>query len=225
MNIKEWALADRPREKLYQQGPKQLTTAELLAIILGNGTRNQSAVALAKSILAKAENNLDKLAQLSIADLTSIKGVGPAKSITIKALMELSNRKNATTPLVTGKITSSQDAFSILENHYADLQVEEFWVIYLNRANKVISATKLSTGGVSATIVDPKLIFHQALAKLATGIIISHNHPSGNLKPSQQDIALTNKIKTAAKNLDINLLDHLIVAGNNYYSFADEGKL
>ena len=151
MNIKEWALEDRPREKLYQQGSKHLTTAELLAIILGNGTRDQSAVALAKSILAKAENNLNKLATLSIAELTTIKGVGPAKSITIKALMELSNRKNIETPTFKSKITSSKDAFSILENHFADLQVEEFWVVFLNRANKVISSSKLSI--ILATIL------------------------------------------------------------------------
>ena len=224
MNIKEWALEDRPREKLYQQGAKQLTNVELLAIILSSGTRSLSAIDLAKNILSGVSNDLDQLANQEIGDLKKIKGIGPAKAVTIKAVMELANRKGKGSH-VRQKITCSQDAYNILYPFFADLNVEEFWVICLNRANKVLSKKKLSIGGLTGTVVDPKVIFRYALTHSATAIILAHNHPSGNLFPSQVDIRLTEKIKAAAKNLDISVFDHLIFAGGSYYSFADEGQL
>lgn len=225
MNIKSWALEDRPREKLFQWGPKQLTTAELLAIVLGNGTRDISAVQLAKSILSAADNNLEKLSSLSINQLKEIKGVGPAKAVTIKAVLELANRKLSSESSEREQVTSSNEAFNILAPNFADLETEEFWVIYLNRANKVITKSRISLGGVSALIVDPKVIFREALSLLASSIVIAHNHPSGNLKPSQQDINITKKIFAAAQNLDINLLDHIILAGGSFFSFADNGMI
>lgn len=224
MKIKEWALEDRPREKLYQKGAKQLTNAELLAIVLATGTKSMSAVELAKSILQKAGNNVDDLAAMEYPELLKIKGVGPVKALTIKAVMELSNRRQIKDKK-HNKITCSYDAYSFLRSYYKDLKVEQFWVLYLNRANCVINIKKMSEGGVSGTVVDPKVIFHHALAHLASGIILSHNHPSGNLKPSQADMAITRKISEAAKNLDIVLNDHLIISDDAYYSFMDEGKM
>ncbi len=225
MIIKEWALEDRPREKLYQNGPKQLTNAELLAIIIGSGTKSLSAVELAKNILSHANNDLDQLSTMNISNMCKIKGIGPAKAITIKAVLELANRKGQINHVHKKKITSSHDAFRMLQPSFADLNIEEFWVLFLNRANKVIGKNKISEGGVSATVVDPKVIFHHALSHFATGIILAHNHPSGNLVPSEQDISITQKIAISAKSLEINLFDHLIIAGGSYYSFADQGML
>lgn len=224
MNIKEWALEDRPREKLYQRGAKDLTDAELLAIIISSGTKSISALQLAKNILAASKNNLNLLAEKDIKSLCKIKGIGPAKAITIKAVMEMANRKVAH-KTKRRKITCSQDSFKELEIHFRDLNVEEFWILFLNRGNLVIGKQRLSVGGVSGTIVDPKVIFKKALDYLATGMVLAHNHPSGNLFPSHADLQITRKIVQAGKSLDISVYDHLIIAGDTYYSFADEGKL
>ncbi len=225
MVIKEWALEDRPREKLYQLGSKKLTNAELIAIILSTGSRSLSALDLAKQVLKKADNDLETLSRLSVKQLCELKGIGPAKAVTIKAVMELANRKKNNTPSKLQKITSSQDAYEQFQGIFNDLKVEEFWVIFLNRANAVISKLNISKGGVSGTVVDPKVIFHHALANLATGIILAHNHPSGNLKPSRADIDITNKLVAAGRHLDIKVFDHLIVTNSNYYSFADNSLI
>lgn len=224
MIIKEWALEDRPREKLYQHGAKQLTNAELLAIILSTGTKSISAVQLSQNILSFGGNDLEKLATMNISELKKIKGVGHVKAIKIKAVLELANRKGSAKTQFS-QIKCSGDAFEILKPIYADLNTEEFWVLYLNRANKVIAKKKLSLGGIAGTLVDIKVIFHHALVNFATAIVLSHNHPSGNLHPSQKDIELTKKICGAARQLDINVFDHLIVAGGYYNSFADSGLL
>jgi DNA repair protein RadC len=225
MNIKDWTLEDRPREKLYQKGAKQLSDAELLAIIISSGTRSVSALELAKGILSHADNNLDTLARKDITTLCKIKGVGPAKATAIKAVMELANRKNTSKSRAVAKITCSQDSFAALENVYKDLDVEEFWILYLNRANKVIGKFRVGVGGVTGVIVDSKIIYQKAINLMATGMILSHNHPSGNLKPSKNDIQVTNKLKEGGKHFDIVVYDHIIVAGKSYFSFADEGLI
>jgi DNA repair protein RadC len=225
MNIKQWAVEDRPREKLYQKGAKQLSDAELLSIIISSGTRSMSALELAREILKASDNNLDQLALKDVSNLCKIKGVGPAKATAIKAVMELANRKNSSNSNAIGKITCSQDSFDALEASYRDLEVEEFWILYLNRANKVIGKFRVGIGGVTGVIVDTKIIYRKAINLMATGLILSHNHPSGNLKPSQQDIMVTNKLKEAGKHFDINVYDHIIVAGSQYFSFADEGMI
>ncbi|GLR19133.1 RadC family protein [Portibacter lacus] len=224
MNIKEWAVEDRPREKLYRRGAKDLTDAELLAIIISSGTRSISALQLAKNILSESKNNLNLLAEKDIKTLCKIKGIGPAKAISIKAVMEMANRKAAHVTK-RRKITCSKDSYNELELHFRDLNVEEFWILFLNRGNIVIGKQRISIGGVTGTIVDPKVIYKKALDFLATGIILAHNHPSGNLVPSNADLQITRKIVDAGKSLDISVYDHLIIAGNSYYSFADEGKI
>lgn len=225
MNIKDWALEDRPREKLYQKGAKHLSDAELLAIIISSGTRSVSALELAKNILLKSDNNLDTLARKDIAALCKLKGVGPAKATAIKAVMELANRKNTSKSTAVVKITCSQDSFAALESSYKDLDVEEFWILYLNRANKIIGKFRVGIGGVTGVVVDSKTIFKKAINLMATGIILSHNHPSGNLKPSKNDIQVTHKLKEGGKHFDIVVYDHIIIAGRSYFSFADEGLL
>ncbi|MCL4110623.1 UNVERIFIED_CONTAM: hypothetical protein GTU68_060514 [Idotea baltica] len=224
MNIKEWALEDRPREKLYQKGAKDLTDAELLAIIISSGTKSISALQLAKNILAESKNNLNLLAEKDIKSLCKIKGIGPAKAVTIKAVMEMANRKRLQ-KAKRRKITCSNDSFKELEIHFQDLNIEEFWILFLNRGNIVIGKQRISIGGVTGTVVDPRVIFKQALEYLATGIVLSHNHPSGNLYPSNADLQITRKIVAAGKSLDITVYDHLIISGSSYFSFADEGKL
>jgi DNA repair protein RadC len=223
--IKQWAEDDRPREKLTTKGPAALTDAELMAILIGSGSRNESAVDLCKRILSSTQNNLSELAKLSIADLMKFKGIGDAKAITIVAALELGKRRRLAEAVKQEVITSSQTAYDLLLPVFEDLKYEEFWVIYLNRANKVIKKEKVSTGGVAGTVVDTKIIFKVAVELLASSIILAHNHPSGNLKPSQQDISLTRNIKQAAQLFDMNLFDHLIVTEHGYYSFADEGVL
>lgn len=225
MKMKNWALEDRPREKLYQNGPKHLTNAELLAVILTTGTKSISAVDLARNILSSSSNDLNALSRKNIKELCTIKGVGPAKAMMIRAVMELANRKEMVNSKIKDQICSSDDAFRMLKTKFLDLKVEEFWVIYLNRANKVIAQKKLSSGGISGTVVDPKVIFHNALSEFACGLILAHNHPSGNLKPSKSDIAITKKIKQAGEFLDISVLDHLIFSENRFFSFADEGLM
>lgn len=225
LNIKSWAKEDRPREKLLLKGTSALSDTELIAILLGTGTASMSAVDVAKTILQTVGNNLDDLARLSVKDLTKIKGIGQAKAITIVSALELGRRRKETNTQTRPKISGSKDAYDLLKGDLMDLAHEEFWVVLLNRANRIIKKQQISLGGVHGTVADPKIIFKLALEELASGIIVAHNHPSGNLIASQQDIDLTKKLKEAGKLLEIQLLDHLIVAGKNYYSFADEGVL
>lgn len=225
LGIKHWALEDRPREKLLQKGITALSDAELIAILIGSGTKTLSAVEVARLILQSVGNNLHELAKLSVKDLMKTKGIGEAKAISIVSALELGRRRKDHEPNEKPKIGSSQDAFDVIKGSLMDLPHEEFWVLYLNRANRVVHKKKISEGGVSGTVADPKIIYKSALENLASGIIVVHNHPSGNLTASQQDIALTKKLKEGAKALEIQLLDHLIIAGNTYFSFADEGMI
>lgn len=223
--IKNWAPEDRPREKLLLKGTTALSDAELIAILIGTGTSNLSAVEVSKKILQHVNYHLHDLARLSIRDLTKIKGIGEAKAVTIVAALELGRRRKETDVSEKPKISSSHDAFQQIAGDMIDLPHEEFWVLLLNRANRVIRKKRVSEGGVSGTVADPKIIFKMALEELASGLIVAHNHPSGNMKASQSDIDLTKKIKEAGKFLEIQLLDHLIVCGQKYYSFADEGMI
>ncbi len=225
LGIKGWAAEDRPREKLLLKGKSSLSDAELIAILLGTGTAALSAVDLAKKLLQTTENNLDVLARLGVKDLTKIKGIGEAKAISIVAALELGRRRKDLMPNEKPKITSSQDAYEQVKGELMDLPHEEFWVILTNRANRIIKKQQVSIGGVAGTVADPKLIFKLAVEELASGLILCHNHPSGNVAASQADIILTNKLKEAGKLLEIQVLDHIIVAGKRYFSFADEGML
>ena len=223
--IKSWAEEDRPREKLLLKGKASLSNAELLAILIGSGTRSLSAVDVSKLILKKANNDLNQLAKFGLKDLKEIKGIGEAKAISILSALELGRRRKASEQKQAPKITCSEDAYQLLQAHLIDLPHEEFWILLLNRANQVIKLERISAGGVSGTVADPKIIFKKALDQLASSIILAHNHPSGNLNPSQADISLTNKIKNAGKLLDINILDHLIITNTSFFSFADEGRM
>lgn len=225
LKIKEWALEDRPREKLLYKGIYALSDAELIAILLGSGNNEQSAVDLARDVLKLADNNLVKLGKLGIDDLQKLKGVGQAKAINILAALDLGRRRKSSLVDNDHKIRSSNDVYSIFHPLISDLSYEEFWLLYLNRSNKVISKLKISQGGISGTITDIRLILKRALEVLASSIIICHNHPSGNREPSDADRRITEKIKEAASYFDISLLDHLIVTDNGYYSFADKGEI
>ncbi|MGC1241774.1 MAG: DNA repair protein RadC [Chryseosolibacter sp.] len=225
LKIKSWSPEDRPREKLLSKGTPALSDAELVAILLGTGTTSTSAVELAKRVLQTVDNKLHDLARLSAKDLTKIKGIGEAKAISIVAALELGRRRNDGDSEEKPRIASSRDGFALLKAHLQDIHHEEFWIILLNRANRVIKKHQISQGGVAGTVADPKIIFKLALSELASGIILAHNHPSGNLTASQADIDLTKKIREAGKLLEIQVLDHLIVAGQKYFSFADEGML
>jgi DNA repair protein RadC len=221
--INQWAEDDRPREKLLLKGKAVLSDAELLAILLGSGTVSVSAVDLAKQILASTNHNLHELAKLSLKDLMKFKGIGEAKGITIISALELGRRRKNSEPKKRDKITASTDVHEIMSPYLLDAHREEFWVILLNRANEVIRTEKISEGGVSGTVADPKLIFKTALDHLASALILVHNHPSGNLKPSQADLQLTHKMKEAGKFLEIPVLDHVIFTDHGFYSFVDEG--
>lgn len=225
LKIKSWSPEDRPREKLLSKGTPVLTDAELVAILLGTGTTTASAVELAKRVLHTVDNNLNELGRLSVKDLTKVKGIGEAKAISIIAALELGRRRKDAGPEEKLHITGSRDCFDILKPHLQDLRHEEFWILMLNRANRLIKKHQVSQGGVAGTVADPKIIFKISLAELASGIILAHNHPSGNLTASQADIDLTKKLVEAGKLLEIQVLDHLIVAGQKYFSFADEGML
>lgn len=225
LKIKSWSPEDRPREKLLSKGTPVLSDAELVAILLGTGTATVSAVELAKRILQTVDNDLHQLGRLSVKDLMKVKGIGQAKAIGIIAALELGRRRRETEAEEKPRISGSRDCFNILKPHLEDLPHEEFWILLLNRANRMIRKYQVSQGGVAGTVADPKIIFKVAIAELASGIILAHNHPSGNLTASQADIELTKKIKEAGKLLEIQVLDHLIVAGQKYFSFADEGML
>lgn len=222
-NILSWAEEDRPREKLLLKGKAALSDAELIAILIGSGTRELSAVDLSKLILQSVNNNLNELAKLSINDLMKFKGIGDAKAISIAAALELGRRRKESETLKKAKVGSSADAYEATRPYLMDLQHEQFWVLLLNRANEVIRPQQISIGGVSGTVADPKMIFKAAIEHLASAIILVHNHPSGNLTPSQADKDLTKKVKEAGRTLDIPVLDHLIFSDNGYFSFADEG--
>ncbi len=223
--ILSWAEEDRPREKLLLKGKGALTDAELIAILIGSGTRDLSAVDVSKIILQKASNNLNELAKLSIKDLMKIKGIGEAKAISIAAALELGRRRKESEAIRKPRITSSKDAYDQIRAYLLDLPHEEFWVLLLSRSNEVIRPVQISQGGVSGTVADPKIIFKAALEHLASAMILVHNHPSGNLKPSEADKELTKRLVTSGKLLDIPILDHLIVTDHSYLSFADEGIL
>ena len=225
LNIKSWSPEDRPREKLMLKGTSALSDAELIAILIGSGTTTMSAVDLSKKLLTSVNNQLHDLAKLSVKDLMKMKGIGEAKAITIVAALELGRRRRDMDATEKPKISSSRDAYELLKANLLDLPHEEFWAVLVNRANRVIRKVQISQGGVAGTVADPKIIFKNAVEDLASGIIVAHNHPSGNLTASQADIDLTKKVKEGAKLLEMQLLDHLIIAGQKYFSFADEGLL
>ena len=223
--ITNWAEDDRPREKLMLKGKMALSDAELIAILLGSGSRNESAVGLSQRILASVENNLNVLGKQTIESLMKFKGIGKAKAITIVAAMELARRRRAEETVVLTTITSSKHIFLIMQPIIGELLYEEFWLLCLNNANKMIYKTQLSKGGITGTVVDIRMLFKIAFEQNAVRIVLVHNHPSGNLNPSQADIKLTEKIKVATQYLDLHLFDHVIIGENTYYSFADDLKL
>lgn len=224
LKIKDWAVEDRPREKLLLRGISSLSDAEIIAILIGSGTRNESAVELSKKVLKNADNNLNELGKLSINDLTKMKGIGEAKAINIMAALELGRRRKISDIINKKKITQSKDVFELFQPTLGDLPHEEFWILLLNRSNRIIEKYKISQGGVSGTVIDIKLILKQAIEKLASSIILCHNHPSGNRNPSSADDTITKKLKSGAELLDIAVLDHIIIADTDYFSYADESK-
>ena len=223
-SIKQWAEDDKPREKLMLKGKQVLSDAELIAILIGSGTRNESAVDLSKRILAKAEN-LKALGKMTLKQLTEFKGIGEAKAITIIAAMELGRRRGSEEEVELKKITSSKAAFDIIHPIIGELAHEEFWILYLNNSNKVIYKSQLSKGGITGTVVDIRIVFKTAFEQNAVNLILCHNHPSGILQASDADKQITRKLKEAGKILDVNVIDHLIVTSNGYLSFADDGIL
>lgn len=225
LNIKDWDSQDRPREKMMAKGADALTDAELLAILIRSGTVGYNALEVGQSLLRSANGDLNQLARMSHKDMMKTKGLGETKAIGIAAALELGRRRQRTDGNEKRKITSSRDAYDIIGTAVCDLLHEEFWAIFLDRANQVIRMTKISQGGIAGTVVDPRLIFKPALENLASGIILVHNHPSGNLRPSQADIDITRKLKIAGTTLEIPILDHLIIAGKSYFSFADDGMM
>lgn len=224
-SIRQWAKDDRPREKLLQNGAPHLSDSELLAILIHHGTKNKTAVDLARDTLRLGKDNLNELGKLSVKELMKIKGIGEAKAITITAALELGRRRQVSTSLDKTVVHTSADIALFLQAKMSDLRREVFAVLYLNRANKINHFEIISEGGITGTVADPRLILRKALEEDAVSIILCHNHPSGSLKPSRADEELTGKIKEASRFLDIRLLDHIIVSEEGYYSFADEGIL
>jgi DNA repair protein RadC len=225
LSIKSMAAEDRPREKLMNYGKASLTDAELVAILIGSGTVEVNAIQLGEQILAAVNGNLGELGKRTLKELMRFKGIGEAKAITIAAALELGRRRQLSDLLERDRITCARDAYELLLPDMIDLPHEEFWIILLNRNANVIGKRRISSGGVSKVLVDAKLVFHPALEALATGLILAHNHPSNNLKPSQEDIDLTKKLKKAGESLDISVYDHLIISAGSFYSFADAGIL
>jgi|TARA_B110000971_G_C20038704_1_gene516101 DNA repair protein RadC len=225
LTIKSWAIDDRPREKLVAKGKSTLSDAELIAILIGSGNRQESAVALSKRMLQSVDGNINELAKLSVEKLTTFKGIGEAKAISIITALELGKRRQLETAMEKPKITSSVAVFNLLQPIIGDLEHEEFWVLFLNNSNKVVAKNQISKGGLTATVVDVRLLFKRALELAAVAIIVCHNHPSGKLQPSDADQQLTQKINEAGTTLDIKLLDHLIITEKAYFSFADENLL
>ena len=225
MSIKFLAEDDRPREKFLLKGKSVLSDSELLAIILGSGNNEDSAVELARKILASVDYNWQKLSKLSIKDLMKFKGIGEAKAISVAAALEIGRRKAAQEIPEKEKVTSVNDLYKIFSQYLSDLQTEEFWAIFLDQKNHVIYKTQISKGGISGTLVDVRVIFRIAIEHLATSVVVAHNHPTGNLTPSQPDISITRRIKEAGYLLDIKLLDHLIIGENSFFSFSEQGLL
>jgi len=223
--IKDWDVSDRPREKLSLKGKNALSDAELVAILIGSGSRNESAVELSKKILAYCNNNLFDLAEMSSEQLMTFKGIGEAKAIAIQTALELGRRARFEIITKKDKINCSRDVFELIQPAIGGLKHEEFWVFYLNNSNKVLNKLQLSKGGLTGTVVDSRLLLKKALDLLATGVILCHNHPSGSLSPSSADKRITKKLKIAAESLDIKVLDHLIITEKAYFSFADENIL
>ena len=221
-SIKHWSEDDRPREKLLNKGRAALSDAELVAILIGSGSRDESAVELCKRILSSVDNNLSELGKLSISQLMAFKGIGEAKAISIAAALELGRRRRGEEALERQKITSSKSVYEVMQPIIGELKHEEFWILYLNNSNKIIQKFQLSKGGITGTLVDIRLVLGKALELNATGLILVHNHPSGTLKPSEADKQITKKLKTAAESMDIKVLDHVIVTEKAYFSFADE---
>ena len=225
LTIKSWAIDDRPREKLMSKGASVLSSAELLAILISSGNKKESAVDLSKRILESVQYNIHELAKLSLKKLTTFHGIGPAKAIAIVTALELGKRRQLEAFVQRPKINSSQEVFSMMQPLIGALAHEEFWVLYLNNSNEVLSKHQLSKGGITATLVDVRLLFKKAIEISAVAIIICHNHPSGSIQPSREDKGITKKIKDGGLSLDIKLLDHLIITEKSYFSFADNGKI
>ena len=225
MPITSWAEEDRPREKMLLKGKSSLTDAELIAILIGSGTIGMDAIGLAEQILKSVDGNLSELGRRTHKDLMKFKGIGEAKAITIAAALEIGRRRQFSDMMQRDSITCSRDVYDAILPQLIDLPNEEFWILMLNRANHIISRHRVSVGGVSGVVVDAKMVFRPAIEALASSIILIHNHPSGNLKPSQRDIELTRKLKKAGESLDITVADHVIVAHTGFYSFADEGMM
>ena len=225
LRITEWAVEDRPREKLILKGTASLSDAELLGILISSGTKDKSAVDLGRELLGIVNNNLNSLGKLTISDLKKLNGIGPARAVTIAAALELGRRRKLAEIPEVPQIKCSKDVADIFQPLLSDLAHEEFWILYLNRSNKVIDRIKLSQGGISGTVTDVRIVMKRAIECLASGIIVCHNHPSGNLNPSESDSRITQKIKEAGNLMDIQLLDHLIISDKDYYSFADNGLL
>ena len=225
LNIKAWAEEDRPREKLLSKGRSALSDAELIAILIGSGNRNETAVELSKKILKSIDNDLNKLGKLSVKELMQFNGIGEAKAISIVAALELGRRRKNTDNQLKKTIKSSKDVFEEVIGVMSDLPHEEFWVLFLDRRNAVIKKSNISKGGVSGTVADAKIIFKEAIQLLASAVILCHNHPSGNLKPSDADIQLTKKMKEIGYLVDVPVLDHLIITDKSYFSFGDEGLI
>lgn len=225
LSIKSWNKSDRPREKFLEKGPRYLSDSELLSIFLGTGSRNMSAITLAKNILASINNNLYNFKLLNESELMNINGIGKSKAVTLLALVEFSNRFSSAHKHIRISIKSSSDVFNLLKSDLGSLHHEEFWILHLNNSNKIIKKYRLSKGGISSTLVDVRLLLKSAIISGATSIILVHNHPSGNIKPSQEDIYITSKIKIACEKLDLKVLDHVIISEKTYFSFADENIL
>lgn len=225
ITIRDWAEDDRPREKFMLKGRHSLSDAELLAILIGSGNRNDSALDLAKKILGSNKDNLLELSKTGISDLQKIKGIGTARAIVILAALELGRRRETANVIVRQKITTSKQAYEIFRSVIGNRPYEEFWIILLNKANQIIRQSSISEGGISGTVVDPKKIFKIALDYRACSIIMGHNHPSGEIKPSEADDRITKKIREAGLLLDITVLDHLILGEDQFYSYADMGTL
>ncbi len=223
--IKSWSETDRPREKLLTRGRESLTDAELIAILIGSGNKELTAVGLSQQILKSARNNLHELGRKELSELMFFKGIGEAKAITIAAAMEIGRRRQVIDPITKPCIDSSLDAYNVIAPFLKDINHEEFWILLMNHGGKLIKRMKVSSGGVSQTLVDPKLIFKKALDCLASKIILVHNHPSGVLKPSYQDVSVTKKLQRGGTLLDIVIDDHIIITENGYFSFSDEGLM
>jgi DNA repair protein RadC len=225
LTLKAWAEEDRPREKLLLKGKHSLTDAELIAILIGTGNATENAVDLSRRILSEISNDLNQLGRMNVAELKKFKGIGEAKAVSIVAALELGRRRKESKEIEREKLTSSREAVDLMQPILGELMHEEFWIIFLNRANLVLGKKQISMGGMSGTIADPRMIFKAALDQKAVSIILCHNHPSGNNQPSSSDIQLTKNISEAGKLLEINVLDHIIVTQHGFYSFADEGLL